>query len=381
MATIKDLLSNMISKIHTKMDAPTVTEADNGKILGVVDGTVGLVEQGSGLPESVSPYQQLVTDGAGNWGAEDRLAYAMPPVQTVVVEEQVTAFEEDYDLVVATLVPKVDTIEPDQKYTVKFDGQTYICTSYFSPMLQMNVIGNDGILDGESGSGEPFNAFIVNGALVVYAQKPAGNYSFGITMDFVAKKKIDGSFLPDASTEQKGIVAFGVGKNLAARVINTYFNATYEELLEAYNAYQSGGVVWRIAGDTVCGVNGSIEHSGMYLFLNNSSSGSAKREDTVEIKTDPENKIVVSMERVTTYSRITFTYDGTNYTCNVPFEKFREVLMSGVPVVLVDTKEGALSMDAVVNTYEDADAAIYSEAFGWNLSYGEDGVSVPAAQS
>lgn len=77
--------------------------------------------------------------------------------------------------------------------------------------------------------------------------------------------------------------------------------------------------------------------------------------------------------------RIVFAYDGTNYTCNVPFEKFRDVLMSGVPVVLVDTKEGALSMDAVVYTYEDADAAIHSETFGWNLSYGEDGVSVPAA--
>lgn len=47
MATIKDLLSNMISKIHTKMDAPTGAE----------------------------PHQQLVTDGNGDWVPVDRLAW------------------------------------------------------------------------------------------------------------------------------------------------------------------------------------------------------------------------------------------------------------------------------------------------------------------
>ena len=307
---------------------------------------------GSGLPTGGEPHKQLVTDGTGAVQWEDRLAYAMPPVQTVVVEEQVTAFEEEYDLVVATLVPQVDTIEPDQKYTVKFDGQTYNCTSYYSTLAGMNVIGNEGIFDGESGSGEPFNAFIVNGALMVYAQKPAGNYSFGITVDFVATKKIDGSFLPNASTSKRGTVIFGEGKNAAARVINTNFDATYEELLEANNAYNLEGAVWRIAGNTVCSVFGSIISGEATIHLVRSFAENDVAEDVVIIQTDPENKTVISMERYASYRRIVFKYDGTNYTCNVPFERFQSAVMIGLPMVYVEThnKKSTTAVTALFST-------------------------------
>lgn len=45
MATIKDLLSNMISKIHTKMDKLEITESDEGKILSIENGQIVFIEQ------------------------------------------------------------------------------------------------------------------------------------------------------------------------------------------------------------------------------------------------------------------------------------------------------------------------------------------------
>ena len=52
-----------------------LTEADNGKVLGVENGQVALVEQSGGLPEGSEPHKQLVTNAEGKAVWEDRLAW------------------------------------------------------------------------------------------------------------------------------------------------------------------------------------------------------------------------------------------------------------------------------------------------------------------
>ena len=75
MPLVKELLSKMIDKIHDKMDRIAVGEEDNGKVLGVVNGKLGLVQMEPELPEGAIAHQQLVTDAEGKTGWEDRLAY------------------------------------------------------------------------------------------------------------------------------------------------------------------------------------------------------------------------------------------------------------------------------------------------------------------
>lgn len=36
---------------------------------------------------------------------------------------------------------------------------------------------------------------------------------------------------------------------------------------------------------------------------------------------------------------IVITYDGTNYTCNVPYEEFESAVLAGYPLVYVDTND------------------------------------------
>lgn len=58
MATLKDLLSNMISKIHTKMDKVEITENDEGKLIGVDNGSIGLVD---------APVPEITVDDNGKF--------------------------------------------------------------------------------------------------------------------------------------------------------------------------------------------------------------------------------------------------------------------------------------------------------------------------
>ena len=148
MATIKDLLSNMISKIHTKMDAPTVTEEDNGKVLGVVDGTVGLVEQGGSLPSGGTPYQQLVTDGEGKWVAGEQLAWKDESYNEVVPYANV-AFSLQNGLYAGTSdALSAYEFENGKKVKVVFDGEV------FEQSVRMGYLGNLSLIGEGEDTGE-----------------------------------------------------------------------------------------------------------------------------------------------------------------------------------------------------------------------------------
>lgn len=75
--------------------------------------------------------------------------------------------------------------------------------------------------------------------------------------------------------------------------------------------------------------------------------------------------------------RIVFTYDGTNYTCNVPFDEFEAAVMNGLPTTFVDTSSTfrALYNTLKVVLFDDGSANInvfvfdlYSET-GYVLLY------------
>jgi len=226
MATIKDLLSNMISKIHTKMDAPTVTEADNGKILGVVDGAVGLVEQGSGLPEGVSPYQQLVTDGEGNWVVEDRLAYtAMEEGESIGGSDGGFQWVENNGIYTSSAITSLssDLVE-GQTYCVFADEETIFLKA--KKTQGMVYLGNASFAGQMEDTGEPF--FFLDGrsaGIGIMLAAKIEYKTFFILTAIETIHPIPAEYLPEP------IMLFLVVENSDGTLSAS---ATPEELLEAY---------------------------------------------------------------------------------------------------------------------------------------------------
>ena len=52
---------------------------------------------------------------------------------------------------------------------------------------------------------------------------------------------------------------------------------------------------------------------------------------------------------------IVITYDGTNYTCNVPFDEFEAAILAGYPLVYVDTNDKWSSSNASVSYNHDGE--------------------------
>lgn len=118
-------------------ELPEVTADDNGKVLGVVEGAVGLVKQSSGLPEITGSHKQLITNNDGQVVWEDRLAwkegeithpisaeYVIGTELTEADEGKVLGVEEGkFKLMEGGAVIPAGLFSTEERYTV-YDGET-----------------------------------------------------------------------------------------------------------------------------------------------------------------------------------------------------------------------------------------------------------------
>ena len=125
---------------------------------------------------------------------KNRPFYTVDPVETVIVEESTVAFSKS----------------PDGFYFAEFPsfeatvGETYKI-SWDSTIYESTCIDNDGeicigdpyLLDGGSGTGEPFNITVnhVNGALIV-TKDTSASHTFSISRLVTEVVKIDEKYLP-----------------------------------------------------------------------------------------------------------------------------------------------------------------------------------------
>lgn len=198
----------------------------------------------------------------------------------VFAEEQSVQFQKGEGLINHTnLFSHGDSVR------VVWDGTEYNLTA--STLVGMPYVGNASFAGGED-TGEPFTIACFDGQMVAISQNETATVSCdGIKVIY---HPIDGNLLPVATESNYGAVMFGQNKG-AARYINTHFNSTYEEILEAAEAYRNGAAVWCIAGEPVLSCfNKMTLDVGMTCYLNRGG------EDIVRIKGNPTDGIT-SMER------------------------------------------------------------------------------------
>lgn len=147
-------------------------------------------------------------------------------------------------------VPVPMLIEGDV-YTVIYDEVEYSTTAVISKWGDVYV-GSKSLYDsGELADGEPPFVCMENTVVGINGQHT-------ITIRGKRYLPLDSKYMPYATNAKAGAVIFGQGANRAARVINTYFDATYDEIETAYNAHKNEGAVWKIAGDIVTSVTGGL---------------------------------------------------------------------------------------------------------------------------
>lgn len=202
--------------------------------------------------------------------------------ETVVfVEEQTISFSSNRE----ALISHLNLFSVGDTVKVVWDGMEYNLMAFL--LHGMPGIGNTLFVGGED-TGEPFAIFCYNGQMIAVSQNETATvYCEGVKATYYP---IDANFLPVATENSYGAVVFGQNKG-AARLFNTYFNATYEEIKEAYNAYRYGSSVWCIAGDIVTGYAGMMDGpDGMICYLNRGEA------NIVRIKGNPIDGITY-MER------------------------------------------------------------------------------------
>ena len=149
-----------------------------------------------------------------------------------------------------------------ENVTVVWDGVSYEQTAMYD--YGIYYIGNISLLGipNTVDTGEPFLIAYVGQNNLLQASK-AGSHT--VSIRGTEYNTLNAAFLPVASNSTPGAVRFGKGYDCAARVIETYFGATKEEIENAYEAYENEGIVWRMAGDTVLSVTNV--NNGIYLTL------------------------------------------------------------------------------------------------------------------
>lgn len=202
-------------------------------------------------------------------------------------------------------------------YTVIYDEVEYSTTAVIGKWGDVYVGSKSLYDDGELADGEP--PFVCTENFV------AGmNGQHTITIRGKRYLPLDSKYMPHATNAKAGAVIFGQGANRAARVINTYFNATYDEIETAYNAHKNEGAVWKIAGDIVTHVSGGLNYR-MYCHL----WCGAGNENMVIITIDKDRN--VTMDRA---------FDGASFVLNSP---------SGASWQITVSDDGTLSAQRLNN--------------------------------
>lgn len=109
---------------------------------------------GTGLPSGGEPYMQLVTDGEGKAGWEQRLAWKEESM-VELFPEQTLEFSEDSDGVFTCAMETNVTLENGKTYTVMWDGTEYKCVAKVDSYGDL-CIGNVAVWGETPDTGEPF---------------------------------------------------------------------------------------------------------------------------------------------------------------------------------------------------------------------------------
>lgn len=154
----------------------------------------------SGLPSGGAPYQQLVTDGAGNAKWEDRTHY--PYEQTVGIQEESVSFREMAPGVYMGNMTYPDSITFTNGQTIKivFDGQSYDLSCRETEVGKL--YGNTsifGTLIGQSlpDTGEPFVFYQEDSSFTFASLSTEAQHMISAEWKELSFHKIDKKYLPE----------------------------------------------------------------------------------------------------------------------------------------------------------------------------------------
>ena len=349
---------------------------DGEKTVRVASDMVG----GSGLPEGGEPHKQLVTDGEGKTVWEDRLVWK-DKIDTVFIPETTFEFEELGPIYLAPTELVSGSFALDEKFTVIWDGTVYECISFADSHGRITV-GNLSLFEEGEDTGEPF-VFACEEKYIIVS-----NESGSHTVEVMGKT----------------VVNHQLPYDLAPRLIIDLRTSEGDKTVyeKVYNAYKRGIPIYiknRIGGyDNVLGIS-TDESDNLWLLtafvanfygqktdgfateslmisrnegLMNFASGSVQIPNPSETTLAYGKALVVKDNTYKVeFARIIFTRDANmDYACNVPYEEFETAVMSGVPIVFIDTLRKSSSTNVSV--------CKYSERESWSVSaydaYNEDNV-------
>lgn len=331
---------------------------------------------GTGLPSDVGAYKYMATDGEGNWVAEDRLAWKTESEKEIFAETIINVADADgmgiypFGAGLGLVIGKT--------YTVSFDGTLYECVAaHFGNTV---VLGNLAIVGEGENTEEPFFIDDRSGGAVLVTGS-IGEHTLHIIQNNKTVKTVPVDLLPK-----------GIGWSEDGRIEIANLNVTVLHR-EEHGMYTNGGDTvspfgFFAGGEKYTVVLDGVEYSDLYA--NGSGDGAfvgayadlfGTNEMTAELPFSIATRMVytetgefISLtfctildgteHNVQIYKngevihpipaeyipRIVFTYDGTNYTCNVPFADFEDAVESGLPMSYVDKSDGLwVCINIIVN--------------------------------
>lgn len=244
------------------------------------------------VPSTDQPYMQLVTD------AEGKKVWEEKPFYTVYGEKNEKTFSDIVWSNEQAVLPAADfRLVEGTFYTVFYNGKEYAAYAVSSDGAVVITL-----TDGNLASGEEFIVFGQAGDdCMMMHLNPSNGRGNEIIIRWVPEtsKLLYSKYLPAASTTERGAVIYGIGYDKCARIVETNFASTAEEIERAYSAYRLEGAVWKFADDIVLNVNGSLFEAGEMSIRVYRGDGSEYRENLIVAKMDQNDE--VSIERVIEY--------------------------------------------------------------------------------
>ena len=268
---------------------PTVEEQLRADMGNLADLTT---EDKSSLVAAINEVRQ--TGGGGvqpDWNQNDESApdyiknrpfYTGNPVETVVLEETTAEFTEKNGLYAYELGNPL-SLEFGQTYQVSWDGTVYECVG--TDINGVTFLGNLSILNAGEDTGEPFIAGTNSqyGLSAICTQDTSASHTISISGSVAEIKKIDEKYLPKRFAASKEI----------------WFNATNDELNDAAEHYENGGLLY-LAGRLVLEITGSLSVTGGLCFYTNDGAyvftSNGEHKSYSSITTYPFNNYIPPME-------------------------------------------------------------------------------------
>lgn len=148
---------------------------------------------GGSLPPA-APYQQLVTDGDGNWGAEERLAWKTLQKGSELIPETEVSFRASSGMMAGD-APLNTLLVAGEKYVVNWDGKEYVSTCQ-TASEGFPILGNYSLYDpATENTGEPFCAVQVF-SLVFYTPDEAPTHTVGLSAMSETVRTVPPEYLP-----------------------------------------------------------------------------------------------------------------------------------------------------------------------------------------